>query len=80
MVTFIWAMSGTAAAEQTWSASGSVDLEPGQFAKAFELSLEQAFEQLTNGKAVFGQPGVGCSGPYHITRFAIELKPERKPS
>lgn len=45
---------------------------------AFRVALDDAmrasFDQLTNGEAVYGQPGLGCEGPYTVTRMLIEEK------
>ena len=39
---------------------------------AFDIAMEETFHQLTNGRAVYGSPGVGCRGPYAIKRVLIE--------
>ena len=33
--------------------------------------MRSSFMKLTRGQAVFGNPGIGCSGPYHVTKFTI---------
>jgi hypothetical protein len=35
--------------------------------------MRDPFHTITQGKAVFGQPGRGCNGPYEIRRVLIEL-------
>jgi len=53
---------------------GTVEVAtPGNFHAVPALAMKQAFQQLTDGKAVFGNPGVGCVGPYHITRMLLEV-------
>lgn len=64
-----WTISGTARGGQTWSATGTIECE---FADVFDLATREAFLQTTQGKAVFGKPGVGCQGPYDVLRVAIE--------
>lgn len=59
---------GTAAGDQTWTCEGTVTTT---FPDCLEDAMRAAFQQLTQGKAVFGNPGVGCRGPYKITRFEI---------
>jgi hypothetical protein len=71
MRTYNYVMSGTAARSQTWEAAGSIELAPGDFGLAFNEAMRSAFGKLTKGEAVFGQPGVGCSGPYQIMRFSL---------
>lgn len=72
-VKYAWTTNGTAAGDQTWEASGTVDIAPGDFTLAIDVALRSSFQQLTQGKAVFGHPGLGCDGPYHIVKFTIEL-------
>ncbi len=60
---------GTAANGQTWRTTGKVSCE---FNACFDTAMRASFEQLTGGKAVFGKPGVGCSGPYDITSILIQ--------
>lgn len=64
-------IKGTAANGQTWTASGSVHTDNGLM-KAADMALGQAFRQLTQGKAVYGKPGVGCRGPYQVDAFLLE--------
>lgn len=47
-----------------------------ELAHAFDIAMEESFHQLTNGKAVYGSPGVGCRGPYSIRRVLIEEQPQ----
>ena len=72
MTTFTYAVSGNAARDQTWEIIGTIEAKPGEFHAVFERAMIETFKALTSGKAVFGKPGVGCSGPYGITRLVIE--------
>jgi hypothetical protein len=67
---------GTAAGTQTWKTEGTIETEgAGAFIDAPYRAIEQSFVKLTRGEAIFGYPGVGCSGPYIITRMMIEREP-----
>jgi hypothetical protein len=73
MIKYHYQMSGTAAAGQTWETRGTVTTsEPGQFLNTATLALRDTFDQLTQGRAVFGKPGLACDGPYRCTRLVIE--------
>jgi hypothetical protein len=74
-----WTVEGTAArmigdgAEgQTWTTTGEIETGALEFHNALTQVMRQSFQQLTKGNAIFGQPGVGCRGPYAITRYALE--------
>ena len=71
---FNYAIEGTAANNQTWKVSGSTLLsQDGDFPFILNECLGWAFQELTNGKAEYGKPGVGCNGPYQITRYLLEV-------
>jgi hypothetical protein len=72
MTVYLYTIIGTAADAQTWEATGILECKPGDFASLPDEAMKAAFHQLTNGKAVYGKPGIGCRGPYRITRFVIE--------
>lgn len=59
---------------QTWAVTGivEIDCEKRSFAVVPQFVIENAFEKLTHGKAVYGSPGLGCVGPYRITRLLVE--------
>lgn len=76
MSTYRWKMSGAAADGQTWETAGTINLRPGQFRLIFDLVWDEAFQQLTKGAAVYGEPGKGCRGPYDIRHFSIEKADE----
>ena len=67
--TYRYTIQGTAAGGQTWETSGIVSSE---YDDVFTAANHAAFLQLTEGKAVFGKPGVGCHGPYDILTITIE--------
>jgi hypothetical protein len=76
MSVYRWTVSGTAADGQTWETSGTVGpVQPGNFPAVCGSALEQSFIDLTGGRAIYGQPGVGCRGPYTITRLLVEIEP-----
>ena len=77
MRTYIYQMSGDAADGQTWSVDGTIALEAGDFAAAFQEAMRDGFMQLTGGKAQFGKPGIGCVGPYTVVHFEIALEGRR---
>lgn len=62
-------VDGHGAEGQTFHTQGTTLCE---FQHVFNIAMEETFHQLTNGKAVFGCPGVGCRGPYSIKRVVIE--------
>ena len=60
---------GTGSNAQTWTTTGYIECE---FNDVFDKASQQTFIQLTNGEAIYGNPGVGgCHGPYNITRVVI---------
>jgi hypothetical protein len=63
-----YSIDGTAADGQTWTTKGRISAE---YPQVFSDAMAQSFQQLTQGKAVFGKPGVGCKGPYKINRFEL---------
>jgi len=60
---------GTSANGQTWKTSGQFNCE---FEYTFTFAARDAFQQLTGGRAIYGQPGVTCNGPYQVDRLLIE--------
>ena len=68
-------VSGIGANGQTWTVVGELPGgKPGDFPQLSEKALRAVFQTLTNGKAVYGKPGVGCNGPYRIKRFVLEVQ------
>jgi hypothetical protein len=62
-------IAGAGADGSTFETSGTLHCE---LAETFDNALCDTFEHLTQGRAVFGKPGVGCRGPYDIHRVTIE--------
>lgn len=71
---YSYMVEGTAADGQTWMVSGTVEMpHAGMFGHAVQDAMQQSFTHLTEGKAVYGEPGKGCNGPYSITRLVVEV-------
>jgi len=66
-------VAGTTGDGNTWTTTGEITISPGDFVSALTRVMRLSFEQLTQGKAVFGTPGMGCRGPYEITRYSLEV-------
>jgi hypothetical protein len=66
--TYHYVIHGSAADGQTFTLDGVMSCE---FEDAQYVAMQAGFEQLTQGKAVFGKPGVGCKGPYDIDSILI---------
>jgi hypothetical protein len=70
-----WRIEGKTASGDPYTTSGEAELpSPGEFHTLLEAAMLGSFAQLTGGKAVFGSPGVGCKGPYKVTKIVIECK------
>lgn len=63
-----YTIEGTNAGGQTWTTKGRVEAD---YPECLQAAMRDSFRQLTRGKAVFGQPGVGCRGPFKIIRFEL---------
>ena len=73
MMQYRYSVAGRAAGEQTWEAKGVVEIDrPGDFPDVMQQAMTDSYRQLTQGKAIYGKPGLGCNGPYTITRMLIE--------
>jgi hypothetical protein len=70
-----YTIEGTSAGGQTWKTKGRVSTD---YPECMLDAMQHSFLQLTQGKAVFGQPGVGCRGPYKINRVEL-VTVERSP-
>lgn len=66
-----YTVEGSAVDGQTYVCEGTVT--DAEITAVMTAVLLNAFKQLTNGKAVFGKPGVGCRGPYKITRVEVKI-------
>lgn len=63
-------IAGTTGGGQAYSCEGVV--ESLNFNEAIqEDAMRDSFQELTHGRAVFGSPGLGCRGPYKVTRFLL---------
>jgi hypothetical protein len=62
-------IEGSAADGQTWTTKSEMHCE---FHDTFGVGMADCFDQLTNGTAQYGKPGVGCTGPYDIHKVTIE--------
>lgn len=62
-------VNGHGAEGQTFENSGTTLCE---FQHVFDIAMEDTFHALTNHRAIYGAPGVGCRGPYAIKRVLIE--------
>jgi len=69
-------MSGTGTGgQQNWTVTGTVTLiSDRDFMFVGDKVLAEVFQKLTRGDAVFGKPGIGCSGPYHVKKMTVEEK------
>jgi hypothetical protein len=75
MRAFNYEISGTAANNQTWQTSGQVDDPNNNLNEVFDRAMRSSFLVLTQGRAQYGNPGIGCAGPYGINRILIEIAP-----
>lgn len=69
--TFRYKIEGLTGGGNTWSTEGTIEGDIADPA-IHRIAMTASFQQLTNGRAVFGTPGAGCRGPYSITRFVLE--------
>jgi len=67
--TYQYEMKGSGSNGNTWETSGSFNCD---WNDTFMTAMRDTFQQLTSGRAIFGQPGIGCQGPYDIHFFTIE--------
>ena len=65
-------IQGSAGNGQTWKTSGIVEDDANDMMGVFDDAMRASFNQLTDGKAVYGKPGVGCVGPYELRIVVIE--------
>ena len=70
---YSYEMRGTAADGQSWRTEGSVEIaNPGDFPGLAMMALRDTFDRLTQGRPVYGLPGVGCRGPYQIDELLLK--------
>jgi hypothetical protein len=72
MQSYRFEASGLAAEGQTWTVEGAFAHTSASISDVIPAARRLAFDKLTEGKAVFGQPGKACKGPYDITKIVIE--------
>jgi len=71
-----YTINGTGAGGTTWRTEGQVEIDKaGLFGNVPHEAMMASFNQLTQGKAIYGNPGVGCRGPYDVTSMLIEKLP-----
>jgi hypothetical protein len=66
--TYHFTFEGTGGNGQTWTTTGYIQCE---FVEVFLHAQMETFQQLTKGEAIYGKPGLGCNGPYDVTRAVI---------
>jgi hypothetical protein len=70
---FRYTVSGTARHDQTWTVNGtSLMPSSGVISDMVDDIMHAVFTARTQGKAIYGKPGVGCEGPYRITKLVLE--------
>lgn len=75
-ISYVAKVSGTDANGEAWSVESRLDvIEPIDWARLYAAAIDGAFKTLTNGRAVYGKPGVSCRGPYRIA--ALHIEPDR---
>lgn len=76
MTEYRYQVQGRAADNESWFTTGKVTANGGgAFMPAVQEAMRKSFVDLTNGQAVYGSPGKGCSGPYRITSLALSEVP-----
>lgn len=75
--TYRYFVDGSDVNGEAFQITGYVDAVAGDvWTKVPEVIGSEVFIQLTNGKAVFGKPGLTCKGPYTIDTITIKLRKE----
>ncbi len=70
---YTFVVEGLDANQQSWKHTGEFNINsPGEFVFLPQRAIKESFEALTSGRAVYGNPGLGCYGPYEITRLEIK--------
>ena len=72
---FTYQISGHARDGQTWEDKGTVETPFPDIMTVTESVMRESFKALTQGKAIYGNPGAGCRGPYTVTKIVIEREP-----
>jgi len=72
MVEYRYEVGGVGGDGGTWRVEGSMEIEvPGHFYTLPDKIMREVFGALTQGKAIYGSPGVACRGPYTVDRMLI---------
>lgn len=75
MRTYSYTVLGTAADEQTWEVSGSIQAsDTPDVVAVTQEAFRRVFDDLTGRRAVYGHPGIGCHGPYTVSSWTIKLE------
>lgn len=69
--TYRYKYEGLTGSGNTWATEGTIEGDIAEVTIHRE-TMRASFQQLVNGRAVFGVPGAGCRGPYTITRYTLE--------
>lgn len=73
IISYRYQVDGEDANGNGWTTIGVVNVEgEGMFGEALMEAQRRSFMQLTQGKAEYGNPGAGCTGPYKITNFLLQ--------
>ena len=72
---FPYQINGTCRDEHTWETKGTVETPFPDIMTVTEAVMRESFKLLTQGKAIYGNPGAGCRGPYTVTKLTIEREP-----
>jgi hypothetical protein len=68
MKPYRYTVEGSGAGGNTFKTEGVITAE---FHDSFNTAMIETFNKLTNGRALYGNPGAGCSGPYDIHAITI---------
>lgn len=72
--TYKFEIHGKTGNGNTYTTTGEVSGNLGiEYIEMMYSVFLQSFQQLTGGKAVFGNPGIGCQGPYSITHLFLSM-------
>jgi len=72
MPLYDYTITGLDGNDNTWTVAGKVQVD--EFIAAPTFAMQDGFRKLTQGEAVYGQPGVGCRGPYKVTNMTIGIE------
>jgi hypothetical protein len=79
MTDYRYQVQGRGAKDEAWFTSGKVTANGGgAFMPAIQETMRRSFVDLTQGKATYGSPGLGCAGPYRITSLTVSEVREKE--